>query len=34
VPDGGEIKIGGRVEAVLEDERKGHILDIKHFKTV
>jgi uncharacterized OB-fold protein len=34
VPDGGEIKIGGRVEAVLEDERQGHILDIKHFKTL
>jgi len=34
VPEGGEIKIGGRVEAVLEDDRKGHILDIKHFTTV
>lgn len=34
VPDGGEIKIGGRVEAVLEPDRKGHILDIKHFKTI
>lgn len=30
----GEIAIGGRVEAVLADERKGHIMDIVNFKTV
>lgn len=29
-----EIAIGGRVEAVLEDERKGHIMDIVNFRTV
>ncbi len=29
-----EIAIGGRVEAVLADERKGHIMDIVNFKTV
>jgi len=34
VPDAGPIEIGGRVEAVLADERKGHILDIEHFRTV
>ncbi len=34
VPDGAEIAIGGRVEAVLVDDRKGHILDIEHFKTL
>lgn len=30
----GEIEIGGRVEAVLADDRKGHIMDIVNFKTV
>jgi uncharacterized OB-fold protein len=30
----GEIAIGGRVEAVLADERKGHIMDIVNFRTV
>lgn len=34
VPEGGEIAIGGRVEAVFAPERKGHILDIEHFKTL
>jgi uncharacterized protein len=34
VQEGPEIAIGGRVEAVFEDDRKGHILDIKHFKTI
>lgn len=29
-----EIEIGGRVEAVLADERQGHIMDIVNFKTV
>lgn len=29
-----EIEIGGRVEAVLADDRKGHIMDIVNFKTV
>lgn len=29
-----EIAIGGRVEAVLADERQGHIMDIVNFKTV
>ncbi|MEZ5076823.1 MAG: Zn-ribbon domain-containing OB-fold protein [Solirubrobacterales bacterium] len=29
-----EIAIGGRVEAVLASDRKGHILDIENFKTV
>ena len=30
----GEIAIGGRVEAVLAEERKGHIMDIVNFKTL
>jgi uncharacterized OB-fold protein len=34
VPENGDIAIGARVEAELEADRKGHILDIKHFKTV
>jgi uncharacterized OB-fold protein len=29
-----EIAIGGRVEAVLADERQGHIMDIVNFRTV
>ncbi|HZO05755.1 MAG TPA: Zn-ribbon domain-containing OB-fold protein [Solirubrobacterales bacterium] len=29
-----EIEIGGRVEAVLADNREGHIMDIVNFKTV
>lgn len=29
-----EIEIGGRVEAVLADERTGNIMDIVNFKTV
>lgn len=28
------IEIGGRVEAVFAEERKGGILDIEHFRTV
>ena len=28
------IKVGMRVKAVFEDDRKGHILDIKHFKPI
>lgn len=32
--NGAQIAIGGRVEAVLAEDRKGHILDIEHFKTV
>jgi uncharacterized OB-fold protein len=34
VAENGEIAIGGRVEAVLAADRKGHILDIEHFKTI
>lgn len=34
VQGGEEIKIGGRAEAVFEADRKGHILDIEHFKTL
>jgi uncharacterized OB-fold protein len=34
VQDEGDIKIGARVEAVLEDDRNGSILDIEHFRTV
>lgn len=34
VPGDSEIAIGGRVEAVLADERKGHIMDIVNFRTV
>jgi uncharacterized OB-fold protein len=34
VPEGGAIEIGGRAEAVFAADRKGHILDIEHFKTV
>ncbi len=29
-----KIKVGMRVKAVFNKERKGHILDIKHFKPV
>lgn len=28
------VKVGMRVKAVFEDNRKGHILDIKHFKPI
>ena len=30
--DPGDVEVGMRVEAVLEDEREGNILDIKHFR--
>jgi len=29
-----EVKVGMRVEAVLEEEREGNILDIKHFRPI
>lgn len=29
-----KIKIGQRVEAVFEETRRGHLLDIKHFRLV
>jgi len=29
-----KIKIGQRVEAVFEEKRRGHLLDIKHFRLV
>jgi hypothetical protein len=29
-----KLKIGMRVEAVFEEERRGHVLDIRHFRTV
>ena len=29
-----KLHIGMRVEAVWEEDRKGHLLDIKHFKTI
>ncbi len=29
-----KVKVGLRVEAVLEDEREGNILDIKHFRPI
>ena len=29
-----KVKIGMRVQAVLEKERDGHITDIKHFKPI
>jgi hypothetical protein len=29
-----KLKIGMRVEAVFEEERKGHVLDIRHFRTI
>ncbi|MEW6440211.1 MAG: Zn-ribbon domain-containing OB-fold protein [bacterium] len=32
--DPARLKVGMRVEAVFEDERKGHLLDIRHFKTI
>jgi uncharacterized OB-fold protein len=32
--DAGPIEIGARVEAVLNDERHGEILDIAHFRTI
>jgi len=28
------LKVGMRVEAVFEDKRRGHLLDIKHFKVI
>jgi len=34
LPDVRPIEIGARVEAVFEDERSGHILDIRHFRTI
>jgi hypothetical protein len=29
-----KVKVGMRVKAVFEENRKGHILDIKHFKPI
>ncbi len=29
-----KLKIGMRVQAVFEEQRKGHVLDIKHFATI
>jgi len=29
-----KIKIGQRVEAVFEEKRRGHLLDIKHFRII
>lgn len=29
-----KIKIGARVEAVFEEKRRGHILDIRHFRII
>jgi uncharacterized protein len=34
VPDQRPVEIGGRVEAAFADDRKGHILDIEHFRTL
>lgn len=34
VPDGRPVEIGAKVEAVFADERRGHILDIEHFRTL
>lgn len=34
LPDQRPIEIGGRAEAVLSEERTGHILDIQHFRTL
>lgn len=34
VPDQRPVEIGGRVEAVFAESRKGHILDIEHFRTL
>lgn len=34
VADQQPIEIGRRVEAVFADERRGHILDIEHFRTL
>jgi uncharacterized OB-fold protein len=28
------VEVGMKVEAVLEDEREGNILDIKHFRPI
>lgn len=32
--DPDEVKVGMRLEAVLEEEREGNILDIKHFRPI
>ena len=32
--DLGKLKIGMRVRAVFEEDRKGQLLDIKHFETI
>jgi len=29
-----KLKVGMRVEAVFEEKRRGHLLDIKHFKVI
>jgi hypothetical protein len=29
-----KLKIGMRVQAVFEEQRKGHLLDIRHFETI
>lgn len=34
IDDFNKLKIGMRVEAVLKAERKGHILDISHFRPI
>lgn len=32
--DAAKIRVGMRVEAVFEEKRKGHLLDIRHFRTI
>jgi uncharacterized protein len=32
--DPAKLKVGMRVRAVFEEERSGHVLDIKHFETI
>jgi uncharacterized OB-fold protein len=32
--DPAKLRVGMRVEAVFEEERKGHLLDIRHFRTI
>ena len=29
-----KLHVGMRVQAVFEEERKGHLLDIRHFETI
>lgn len=32
--DPSKLRVGMRVQSVFEEERRGHLLDIRHFRTI